>query len=80
MPVERRRVMDVLHIGPIVTINPWQFFPCSERNMRHLLFMAGEDREKVREEVRACLEELIRIRPEYEEQYRGNLKMLEEIE
>ena len=72
--------MNVLHVGPVVTINPETFFPCTKSNMRRLLFMAGEDREKVREEVRACLEELIQIRPEYEEQYRGNLKMLEEIE
>lgn len=72
--------MEILHVGTVVTIDPEIFFPCTEHNMRRLLFMAGEDREKVREEVRACLEELIQIRPEYEEQYRGNLKMLEEIE
>ena len=72
--------MDVIHVGPVVTINPKLFFPCTKHNMRRLLFMAGEDREKVREEVRSCLEELIQIRPEYEEQYRENIKMLEEIE
>ena len=72
--------MEVLHVGPVVTINPETFFPCTKSNMRRLLFMAGEDREKVREEVRSCLEELKQLHPEIDHLYDANIKMLEEIE
>lgn len=71
--------MEPLHVGPVVVINPKLFFPCTKGNMRRLLFIAGEDREKVSKNIRTCLKELMRIRPEYMEQYQENIKMLEDI-
>ena len=72
--------MEVLHVGHVVTINPETFFPCTKNNMRRLLFMAGEDREKVREEVRSCLEELKQLHPDIDHLYDANITMLEAIE
>lgn len=71
--------MEPLHVGPVVVINPRLFFPCTKGNMRRLLFIAGEDREKVGEDIRTCLKELMQICPEYTEQYQENVKMLEDI-
>ena len=72
--------MEALHVGPVVTINPETFFPCTKSNMRRLLFIAGPDREKARMDIRHCLEELERIHPEIDHLYDANIKMLEEIE
>ena len=80
MPVERRRIVETLKIGPVVTIEPEKLFPCSSSVLRRLLFMAGPDRELAAVDIRHCLEELERIHPENAKQYQENIDMLEEIE
>ena len=71
--------MDALHIG-IVTVDPEKTFPCSERLLRRLLFMAGYEREKARQDILQCLEELKATSPDKAEKIEANIQMLKEIE
>lgn len=71
--------MDELHIG-IVTVDPEKTFPCSERLLRRLLFMAGYDREKTKQDILRCLEELKATSPDKAEQLEANIQTLKEIE
>lgn len=71
--------MDELHIG-IVTVDPEKTFPCSERLLRRLLFMAGYEREKARQDILQCLEELKATSPDKAEKIEANIQMLKEIE
>ena len=71
--------MDELHIG-IVTVDPEKTFPCSERLLRRLLFMAGYEREKARRDILQCLEELKATSPDKAERLEANIQMLKEIE
>ena len=71
--------MDELHIG-IVTVDPEKTFPCSERLLRRLLFMAGYEREKARQDILQCLEELKATSPDKAEKIESNIQMLKEIE
>ena len=71
--------MDELHIG-IVTVDPEKTFPCSERLLRRLLFMAGYEREKARQDILQCLEELKATSPDKAERLEANIQMLKEIE
>ena len=71
--------MDGLHIG-IVTVDPEKTFPCSERLLRRLLFMAGYEREKARQDILQCLSELKAVYPDKAELFEKDIRLLKEIE
>ena len=71
--------MDELHIG-IVTVVPEKTFPCSERLLRRLLFMAGYERAKTKRDILQCLSELKVVYPDKAEQYEEDIRLLKEIE